>query len=191
MKSKLVSEFSAYKLDHRTTNKDIFYVVDYTEKTKSVKGVDVLEPKPTDIDPLIVHNPKEISITTSIFKSQCFMGADGLELKQCECVMYPTTSTVLTWVLFVEIKDCKPANASVYHKEIKEKFVVNIGFFREKGIIPPKKVVYAVASFPRKGKTNFHNHLIKATEWKKFRDDHKIMIKGTNEITVKNDISIL
>jgi len=48
-----------------------------------------------------------------------------------------------------------------------------------------------VVSFPRKEKTNFHNHLIKAPEQKKFRDDYKIVIKGTNEITIKNEKSVL
>jgi hypothetical protein len=63
--------------------------------------------------------------------------------------------------------------------------------FRNKEIIPQDKVVYAIASFPRKEKTNFHNHFIKATEWKQFREKHKIMIKGTNEITLKNNERII
>ena len=173
-----------------TTKKKEFYLVDYTERTYSVRSVEVLETLPTDIDPLIVHNPKPLNITTSIFKPQCFM--DGKkDLKQCEGVMYLTTNTSESWVVFIEIKDCKPRNASDYHKEIKEKFIVNIGLFRDREIISQNKVVYAIASFPRKDKTNFHNHFIKATEWKQFREKHKIMIKGTNEITVKNNVSII
>ena len=100
--------------------------------------------------------------------------------------MYLTSNTPESWVVFVEIKDCKPKNISNYHKEIKQKFLVNIALFRDKGIIPQNKVVYAIASFPRRGKTNFHNHFIKATEWKQFREKHKVMIKGTNVITVEN-----
>jgi hypothetical protein len=94
-------------------------------------------------------------------------------------------------VLFIEIKDCKPKNASGYHKESKEKILENVELFREKGVLKDDKIVYAVVSFPRKAKTNFHNHLIKTTEWKQIRDRHKIMIKGTNEITIKNRKSIL
>ena len=190
MKNRMLAEFGEDKLGHLTTQKTEFYVVDYTEKTDSERSVEVLDTLPTDIDPLIVHNSAPLDITTTIFKPQCFM--DGKKgLKQCEGVMYLTTNTPESWVVFIEIKDCKPRNASEYHREIKEKFIVNIGLFRDKGIIPQDKVVYAIASFPRKEKTNFHNHFIKATEWKQFRQKHKVMIKGTNEITVKNSVSII
>lgn len=186
----MVAEFGEDKLGHVTTQKIKFYVVDYTEKTNSARSVEVLNTLPTGIDPLSVHNPTLLNITTTIFKPQCFM--DGKkELKQCEGVMYLTTNTTESWVVFIEIKDCKPSNASKYHKEIKEKIIANVGLFREKRIIPQNKVVYAIASFPRKDKTNFHNHLIKPPEWKQIRDKYKVMIKGTNEIKVKNDVIII
>ena len=186
----MVAEFGEDKLGHVTTKKTEFYVVDYTEKTFSSRSVEVLETFPTDIDPLIVHNPKSLDITTTIFKPQCFMYGEK-ELKQCEGVMYLSANTPASWVVFIEIKDCKPKNASDYHKEIKKKFTVNIDLFREKGIIPQEKIVYAIASFPRKEKTNFHNQFIKATEMKQFREKHKVMIRGTNEITVKNNEKII
>lgn len=193
MKNRMVNEFGEDKLGYITTKKTEFFVVDYTEKTKkteSARFVEVLETFPTDIDPLIVHNPIPLDITTTIFKPQCFMDGEK-ELKQCEGVMYLTKNTPVSWVVFIEIKDCKPKNASDFHKEIKEKFTVNIELFREKGIIPQDKVVYAIASFPRKGKTNFHNQFIKASEMKQFRDKYKIMIRGTNEITVKDNGRII
>lgn len=190
MKNRMVNEFGEDKLGHINTEKTEFYVVDYTEKTDSARSVEVLETFPTDIDPLIVHNPTKLDITTTIFKPQCFMDGEK-ELKQCEGVMYLTVNTPASWIVFIEIKDCKPKNASDYHKELKEKFTVNIDLFREKGIIPQDKIVYAIASFPRKEKTNFHNHFIKATEWKQFREKYKIMIKGTNKITVKDTVSII
>ena len=190
MKNRMLNEFGEDKLLHFTTSETVFYVVDYTEKTNSKRSVELLETNPTDIDPLTVHNPNPLYITTTIFKPQCFM--DGKkELKQCECVMYLTANTPTSLVVFIEIKDCKPQNVSVYHKEIKEKFTVNINLFREKGIIPQDKVVYAIASFPRKEKTNFHNNFIKAPEMKQFREKHKIMIRGTNKITVKNNERII
>jgi hypothetical protein len=186
----MVDEFGEDKLGHFITEEEEFYVVDYTEKTNSVRSVEVLETLPTDIDPLIVRNPTSLNITTSIFKPQCFMDGEK-ELKQCEGVMYLTSNTHASWVVFIEIKDCKPSRASKYHKEIKEKIITNVTLFREKGIIPQSKVVYAIASFPRKDKTNFHNQLIKAPERKEFRDKYKVMIIGANKITVKNSVSII
>lgn len=190
MKNRMITEFGEDKLDHVITQKTKFYIVDYTEKTNSVRSVEVLETAPTDIAPLNILNPTSLNITTTIFKPQCFMN-EGKELKQCECVMYLTSNTNQSLIVFIEIKDCKPKNVSNYHKEIKEKFIVNVALFRDKGIIPQDKVVYAIASFLRKEKTNFHNHFIKATEWKQFREKHKVMIKGTNLVTIKNKIRLV
>lgn len=190
MKNRMIEEFGEDKLEHVATQQAEFYVVDYTERTNSAKSVEVLETRPTDIDPFIVYNPETLDITTTIFKPQCFM--DGKrELKQCEGVMYLSAHTPKSWIVFIEIKDCKPKNVPNYYNEVKEKFIVNINLFREKKIIPNDKIVYAIVSFPRKAKTNFHNHFIKATEWKQFREKHKIMIKGTNKITIKNEETII
>jgi hypothetical protein len=132
-----------------------------------------------------------LHITASIFKPQCFIGSDGKELKQCECVLYPTKYTKDSWVMFVEIKDCKPKNISKFHQNIKEKVRVNVQVFRDKGIIAQDKVVYAVASFPRRNKTAFHNHFITPPEVKDFRDNHKTIIMGTNKISIVNDKKII
>lgn len=190
MKSKIDTVFDPSKFSHISFSDEELHIVDYTERTNSARSVEVHNVKPLDIDSLIIHNSTKIDISTSIFKPQCFIGADGEELKQCECVMCPTNLTKDTWVLFVEIKDCKAKNVSNYHKEVKEKIIVNVQLFRDKNILEKNKIVYAVVSFPRKGKTNFHNNLIKSPEQKQFRDDYKIMIKGTNEIRVKNEKSI-
>ena len=190
MKNKIESAFDANKFKHVSFSDKYLYVVDYTERTASVRSVEIHNIKPIDIDALIIHNPTEANISTSIFTPQCFIDENGKEPKQCECVMYPTTFSATSWVLFIEIKDCKPKNIANYHREAKEKIITNVQLFRDKNIISVNNV-YAVVSFPRRAKTNFHNHLIKASEWKKFRDDYKIMIKVTNEITIKNEKSIL
>lgn len=190
MKNKIESVFDANKFKHISFSDKDLYVVDYTEKTASVRSVEVHNIKPTDIDALIIHNPTEINISTSIFTPHCFIDKNGNEPKQCECVMYPTALSATSLVLFIEIKNCKPGNAASYHSEAKEKIITNVQLFRDKKIISVNKVVYAVVSFPRKAKTNFHNHLIKASEWKTIRDNYKIRIKGTNEITIKNERSI-
>ena len=190
MKSKIDAVFDASKFGYVSFSDNELHVVDYTERTASVRSVEVHNTKPADIHSLIIHNPTEIHTSTSIFTPHCFIDEDGHEPKQCECVMSPTNLTEDAWVLFIEIKDCKPKNASNYHKEAKEKIIANVQLFRDKNILDENKIVYAVASFPRKEKTNFHNHLIKAPEQKLFRDKYKIMIKGTNEVTIKNKKSI-
>jgi hypothetical protein len=58
-------------------------------------------------------------------------------------------------------------------------------------LITQNKIVYAVASFPRKGKTAFHHQFITPPIAQDFRVNHKIIIMGTNEITIKNEKSLL
>lgn len=150
MKSKIEAVFESQKFTHISFADKELHIVDYTERTDSVRSVEVHNVKPMDIDSLIIHNPTQIDISTSIFTPHCFIDENGCESKQCECVMSPTNLTENVWVLFVEIKDCKAKNAS-----------------------------------------NYHNHLIKASEWKQFRDNYKIMLKGTNEVRVKNERSVI
>lgn len=191
MRSKINQVFNSERFAYSSNNSPKIFVVDYTERTASARSVEVHSTKPNDIDALIIKNPTEINISTSIFMPQCFIDENGKEPKQCECVMNPANSQPDTWILFIEIKDCKPSNASNYHKECKEKILENVQLFRDKNIIPVDKIVYAVVSFPRKEKTNYHNQFIKPPEQKQMRDKYKIMIKGTNEITVKNDRTII
>jgi hypothetical protein len=190
MKNDIIAKFGEDKIAHQDIYSHEFHIVDYTERTKSRRAVEVHYAKPDDIDSLKVINPIKLHITASIFKPQCFIGDDGKDIKQCECVLYPTIYTKKTWILFVEIKDCKPKNASTYHQDVKDKFIDNVQFFRTNGIIEQNKVVYAVASFPRKGKTNFYHQFIKDSEAQFFRRHHKIKILGTNEITIKNEKSL-
>lgn len=191
MKNSLSATFNEGKIVHQGLYSDEIHVVDYTNRTQSKKAVNAHCIKPVDIETLKISNPTKVHVTISIFKPQCFMGDDGKELKQCECVIYPTSYTNDKWLVFIEIKDCKPKNIYNYFKDIKEKFIVNVGLFRDKGIIDREKVVYAIASFPQRNKTSFHSHMIKPPEVKKFLDKYKITIKGTNEIHIKNSKSII
>ena len=187
MKNRINTVFDASLFNHVSFADKRLFVVDYTEQTASTRSVEVHSTKPDDIEALIIHNPTEINISTSIFTPHCFKDKNGNEPKQCECVMSPECLSGDSWILFIEIKNCKPKNVSKYHKDVKEKIIENVQMFRNKGILDNDKIVYAAVSFPRNAKTDFHKHLIKATEWKQFRDSYKIIVKGTNEITVKND----
>ncbi|MDR0865543.1 MAG: hypothetical protein LBO74_11510 [Candidatus Symbiothrix sp.] len=191
MKNTLNSTFGIDKFNHIDIESNELHVVDYTERTNSKRAVEVFCIKPSKIDSLKISNPTKFPITTSIFKSQCFMGNDGKELKQCECILYPTTYTKDSLVLFIEIKDCKAKNIATHYDNIKEKFIVNVKLFRDKGVLEDDKIVYAVASFPRSNKTVFHNQFITPPDIKDFRDNHKMIVMGTNNITIKDEKSIL
>ena len=52
------------------------------------------------------------------------------------------------WIMFVEIKDCKPKNIAVYKEKCKSQLVSTIQDFRKHNLISDTNKVHAVISFP-------------------------------------------
>ena len=119
---------------------------------------------------------------------KCFRDEHGKEPENCEGVFYLTNSTNETWVLFLEIKDCKVMNISRYFEDAKKQIINVVKIFRNKNIINQDKKVYANISFPQRNKTDYYHQLIKNP--KDFRDKHKIILRGTNKLVIKNDTTI-
>ncbi|MDR1342577.1 MAG: hypothetical protein LBK18_04880 [Prevotellaceae bacterium] len=92
MKSKLDAALPSGKIEHVEYADSEIYVVDYTERTQSQRGVEACNAKPEGMDALTLKNEAHLDITTSIFGKQCFMDSQNKELKHCECVLYPTAS---------------------------------------------------------------------------------------------------
>jgi hypothetical protein len=190
MKNKLNSVLSADKVRHEEYSDNEIYVADYTERTKSAKEVEVCNTKPDDIDVLTLKNEALISITASIFGKQCFMNEQNKEIKHCECIMYPTKSSFNTWVLFVEIKDCKPKNVSKWFVSAKEQIKQTVQLFRERNLIETNRKVHAVISFPR-NKMDFYSNLIQNEERQQFLHQYGIIIRGANKVVIKSDRNIV
>jgi hypothetical protein len=190
MRSKLNSALPAGKIKHVEYSDSEIYVIDYTARTQSERTVEVHNTKPDDIDALTLKNEARLNITASIFGEQCFVDAQNREIKHCEGVLYPANSNAGTWVLFVEIKDCKPKNISGYFKSAKEQIIQTVALFRSRNLLETDKKVHAVISFPQ-NKTNFYHHLITQGMRQQFLHQHKIIIKGANMVAVKNDRSLV
>ena len=92
-----------------------------------------------------------------------------------------------TWILFIEIKDCKGSRIFKYKQDVKDKLILNVGEFRKHGIILDNNV-YGVVAFPRK-KTAFNEMIISDyTEYKKFYKEYGIHFAAVNEISINNDV---
>jgi hypothetical protein len=185
MKNKIVVALGNDKLEHK---ENIAYpqihVIDLTRRTHGTQSVEIYDKKPNDIDTLLIENPSLLDISATFFKPQCFQDKHGKELNNCEGIFYLTNSTDETWVLFLEIKDCKVNNISRYFEDAKKQIITVVKVFRDKNIIAQDKKVYANISFPRRTKTDFYNQLIKNP--KEFLDRHKIILRGTNRLTIRN-----
>jgi hypothetical protein len=190
MKNKLDTVLPHGKVTHTEYSDNEIYVADYTNRTQSDRNIEVSNVKPEDMDVLTLKNNKHLNITASIFGKQCFMDEKNKEIPHCECILYPTKSNCDAWVLFVEIKDCKPKNVSEHIAYAKEQIVSTVKLFRDKSILETNKKVHAVISFP-KDKTNFYHHLISIDEINRFIKQYKIIMRTTNTLSIKSERNIV
>ena len=190
MKDKITTAFGVDKLEHKLNiNFPQIHVVDLTERTQSVKGLEIYDTKPNGIDTLLIENPN-LDITATFFKPQCFINERGEEPDNCEGVFYLSKPNEQSWVLFIEIKDCKSKNISKYFEKTKTQVINVVQIFRDKSIISRDKKVYANISFPRRNKKDYYNQLIQSGEKMEFLHNHKIFIRGTNNLKIKNEQTI-
>ena len=174
------------------------YVADFTERTQSVRGVEIHETAPLtpdsakDMDCFVMQNPKGIGIQYNIFDGSQFKDAEGKEVQHCECCLFPETETDGAWVVFLEIKDCKPKNISEHKDKAKEQIVSSVNWFRNKGVVVSGQNIYGILSFPRKGKLAFNQTIFEDhTEYKRLYKQHKIHFYATNEVSAKNEKSVI
>lgn len=194
MKTKIINEYPNSILGE--TSAPIIYVADFTERTGSVRKVEIsnsilMDPNDNDVemDCCLVVNPEEMMVDYNIFDDAQFEDEKGKLLKHGECCLFPHINDTKTWILFIEIKDCKPSRIGKYKKNVKEKSIKNVELFRDKKIITDNNV-YCVASFPRK-KTAFNEMIVTdPTEYKRFYKEYGFHFVPANEVTIKDDTII-
>ena len=177
-----------------TTNSKRIFVADFTERTNSVRRVEIHEVQPkdpndeaVDMDCCVIANETELEIDYNVFRDNQFKNEEDKDMKHGECCLFPNDNDEKSWVLFIEIKDCKGSRIYKYKQDVKDKLILNVEEFRRKGILLNNRV-YGVASFPRK-KTAFNEMIVSdPTEYKTFYKEHGIHFVPTNELAVKNDL---
>ena len=179
-----------------TTNAQQIFVADFTERTKSVRGVEIHEVLPKDpkdetidMDCCAISNETNLQIDYNVFRDNQFKDEEDEDLKHGECCLFPNDNDEKTWILFIEIKDCKGSRIFRYKQDVKDKLILNVGEFRRKGILL-KNNIYGVTSFPRK-KTEFNEMIVTdPTEYKTFYKKYGIHLVPTNEVSIKDNTII-
>lgn len=127
------------------------YIVDY----KDLNGGDVmlLENEPNDIKFVHIENPPEIEIVFDGFKDNALPLGPGEHNSQCEGLLFPSSCGENDWILFVEAKYANNLQAALNKERDYPNCMINqisetVKYFRDKGIIPDKKRVHALVSFP-------------------------------------------
>tara|TARA_R110002020_G_scaffold180858_2_gene375569 strand:- start:222 stop:797 length:576 start_codon:yes stop_codon:yes gene_type:complete len=147
---KIINEKLPLHNFHITSSSNI-YIVDY----KDYNGGEVTleDSKPEDIKFVHLTNEFEVEIVFDGFKENALPLEAGNHNSQCECLLFPSSCNESDWILFIETKyanDLKAAFNENYDypncmlRQIQE----TVSYFRDKEIIPKKKRVHAIVSFP-------------------------------------------
>lgn len=124
MKNKIQKEYPLALMGE--LDSENLFVADFTERTKSERGIEIhiMVPMCPDsdknMDCLEVKNPQKQVIAYNIFDDHQFKTDEGKDIQHCECCLFPDIEDGKHWVAFVEIKDCKIKNVSNYKDKVKE-----------------------------------------------------------------------
>jgi hypothetical protein len=170
------------------------YVIDYKNINRG--DVEVLPNKPKH-DCVHLINEKKVNVYYVAFKDNALkVNTPEGQVKQCECVLFPASLNAEDWVLFIETKYTASLKTALdekvdYPNTMITQIISTVKYFREKGILPPDKKVFAIVSFPK---------LIDAfseaffTRSKLTREeiliDHRILLSPTNEGMIKSQTKI-
>lgn len=175
-----------------TTDSPTIYVADFSKRTNKARGVEIHNVHPKDpndnnidMDCCIVINGTHLSVDYNVFKDNQFKNEEDEDMKHGECCLFPSVNNDKTWILFVEIKDCKGSRIFKYKQDVKDKIILNVSEFRRHGIITNNNV-YGVVAFPRK-KTAFNEMIVSdPIEYKKIYKEYGIHFVPVNEILIKD-----
>ncbi len=177
-------------------NVPIIYIADFSERTQSVRGIEVHNTLPvcpenpcSIMDCAVLQNPNQIEIDVNIFDNNQFKDEQGNDLRHCECCIFPSENHDRSWVIMLEIKDCKPKNISSYKDDVIEQIISATNIFRQKNIITTHKV-YGVVSIPR-SKVSFNNTIFgMPPEYKSLKKQHKILFAASNVMEITDNSAI-
>lgn len=182
--------------DITSRNVPIIYIADFSERTQGVRGIEVHNTQPIspensccEMDCAKLKNPSQIDINVNIFDNNQFKDEQGNDLRHCECCIFPSENHDKSWVIMLEIKDCKPKNISSYKEDVIEQIISATNIFRQKNIITTHKV-YGVISIPR-SKVSFNNTIFgMPPEYMSLKKQHKILFAASNVIEITDNSAI-
>ena len=194
MKNKISSVYP--NSNYQTSSAPIIYVADFSVRTNKERGVEIHDNVPSnpndesqDMDCLQIHNEQQISIDFNIFDDHQFKNEVNEDIEHCECCLFPSENNDKSWLAFIEIKDCKAKNISVYKEKTKNQIISTVNLFRQNNIIAGQKI-YGIISMPRK-KISFNDAILGdiVTQTALKREYH-ILFHATNQISIDNEYLI-
>ncbi|MCM1040946.1 MAG: hypothetical protein NC396_00775 [Bacteroides sp.] len=166
------------------------YIADFSERTKGKRGVEIHESMPScpkdlrvPMDCFEVVNLQKLEVGFNVFEDHQFKNKKGEDIEHCEGCLFPIVKGDVSWVVMLEIKDCKSKNIKNYREKAVNQIVSVTEIFREKQIITKQKV-YGVIALP-KHKTAFDYTMFGMPPmYKELKQKHNILFSATNRILI-------
>lgn len=179
-----------------TFNNPVIFVADFTERSNKERGVEVsvVQPSAPDSDKAMdcfyINNSNHLSIAFCVFDDNQFKDEDGRDTTHCECCFTPKSDEQKPWTAFLEIKDCKIRNVSLYSSKAKTQVINTVEQFRQKGLLNDGRV-YGIISIPRR-KTEFDDTIFTDVfEYKQLFKKTRVHFIATNHIEIENTERIM
>lgn len=142
----------------------LIYIVD--RKKEQQGDVEILDKVDKTIKGVLINNEPQLKVYYYIFKDNSFRierynekgkfltFSAGSQYQQCECILFPNeTDNPEHWILLIELKYAKNYAAAsrengAYPQKMIEQIIQTTQYLRRHNIIPAKKTVFAIVSFP-------------------------------------------
>lgn len=168
-----------------TINSQNIFIADF----KKTNGGDVIisDTEPS-INSIYLSNENNIEIHFIAFKDNALkVETEEGQVKQCECVLFPSTCNPNDWILFAETKYTDSLTIALaentdYPNTMISQIISTVLYFREKGIIEENKRVSAILSFPTLIE-NFSESFFTRSELtpEEILIEHNILMRPSNE----------
>ena len=173
-----------------TINTENIYIIDYKNINNGV--VEVLENQP-EYGCVHLINENRVNVHYIAFNENALrVDTPEGQVKQCECVLFPTTLNENDWILFVETKYANNHNSAflgnIDHPNTSIKQIIStVEYFRNNEIIPKDKKVFAIVSFPKIIEP-FSEAFLTRSELtlEEIAINHKILLRPTNKGVIKS-----
>lgn len=166
------------------------YIADYTEQTKNQavhKAVEFLSPQPpVDISCFSMINNPKLLVDGIKFDNLSFVCSSGKTKKQCEAVLFPSSSSVDSWILFCELKysSIPVNNRNNLKKAIRQLYKTQHYYF-QRNIFARTNNCYLIASLPLQSEP-FTHFSVSQAQLTKLKRTRNIILRMKNSVGITN-----
>lgn len=190
IKTNITTEYP-HQLSSYIAANDSIFIADYTEQTKTLpvkRSVEVfVGAPPTDIDPFSVINNIPLEIGSITFDHTSFVYPNGNTRSQCECVVFPVTSSSDSWILFMELKySSQPSyNEINILKAIRQLYKTRT-YYCINNVITKTNTSYLIASLPMQAEP-FANFTLYPARMLSLKSKHNVILRLKNSVEIIDD----